>query len=98
MLYELHVGAFSPGGSYAGIETRLEHLADLGVTAIELMPLSDFSGRRNWGYDGVLPYAPDSVYGRPEQLKALVGAFSRREVLKQDVERLLQTRGPTSCR
>ncbi|WP_250507063.1 alpha-amylase family glycosyl hydrolase, partial [Caballeronia sp. AAUFL_F1_KS45] len=47
-------------------------LAQLGVTAIELMPLNDFSGTRNWGYDGVLPYAPDSAYGRPEELKQLI--------------------------
>jgi len=72
VVYELHVGAFSPGGNYAGIETRLEHLADLGVTAIELMPLSEFPGRRNWGYDGVLPFAPHASYGRPEDLKRLI--------------------------
>ena len=49
----------------AGVETRLDYLADLGVTAIELMPLADFPGRRNWGYDGVLPFAPDASYGTP---------------------------------
>jgi len=56
------------------VVSKLPYLRDLGVTAIELMPLSDFAGRRNWGYDGVLPYAPDSSYGRPEELKALVQA------------------------
>ncbi|MCC8396764.1 malto-oligosyltrehalose trehalohydrolase [Paraburkholderia sp. MMS20-SJTR3] len=71
VLYELHVGAL---GGYAGVQQRLPALAALGVTAIELMPLNDFPGRHNWGYDGVLPYAPDSAYGRPEELKALIDA------------------------
>jgi maltooligosyltrehalose trehalohydrolase len=65
VIYELHVGTFTPAGTYKGVEEKLPHLKDLGVTAIELMPLADFAGRRNWGYDGVLPYAPDSAYGRP---------------------------------
>ncbi|WP_277182964.1 malto-oligosyltrehalose trehalohydrolase [Caballeronia sp. BR00000012568055] len=69
VLYELHVGAM---GGYAGVTARLPELAQLGVTAIELMPLNDFSGTRNWGYDGVLPYAPDSSYGRPDELKKLI--------------------------
>ena len=72
VLYELHVGAFTPEGTFAAARRRLVGLADLGVTAIELMPVADFPGRRNWGYDGVLLYAPDSSYGRPEALKALV--------------------------
>ena len=72
VLYELHVGTFSPEGTYRGAKRKLPLLAELGVTAIELMPLSDFAGRRNWGYDGVLPFAPDGAYGRPEELKALV--------------------------
>jgi maltooligosyltrehalose trehalohydrolase len=71
-LYELHVGAFSPEGTFAGVGERLDYLADLGVTAIELMPLSEFPGRRNWGYDGVSPFAPESAYGTPEDLKVLV--------------------------
>jgi maltooligosyltrehalose trehalohydrolase len=71
VLYELHVGAM---GGYAGVQTRLPALAALGVTAIELMPLNDFPGKHNWGYDGVLPYAPDSSYGRPDELKALIDA------------------------
>ncbi|MFT0167668.1 malto-oligosyltrehalose trehalohydrolase [Paraburkholderia mimosarum] len=69
VLYELHVGAM---GGYAGVVARLPELAQLGITAIELMPINDFSGTRNWGYDGVLPYAPDSAYGRPEALKELI--------------------------
>jgi len=74
VIYELHVGTFTSQGTYGGVMSKLPHLRDLGVTAIELMPLADFAGRRNWGYDGVLPYAPDSSYGRPEDLKALVQA------------------------
>lgn len=72
VIYELHVGTFTPEGTFGGVEKKLDYLAGVGVTAIELMPLSDFSGRRNWGYDGVLPYAPDSSYGRPEDLKRLI--------------------------
>lgn len=71
VLYELHVGAC---GGYASVERRLPELAALGVTALELMPVNTFPGARNWGYDGVLPYAPDASYGRPEELKALVDA------------------------
>jgi maltooligosyltrehalose trehalohydrolase len=81
VVYELHVGTFTKEGSFAGIERRLDHLAELGVTAIELMPLSEFPGRRNWGYDGVLPFAPDSSYGRPEDLKRLVNAAHRRGLM-----------------
>jgi len=71
-IYEVHVGTFSRRGDYAGIASQLSALKECGVTALELMPLADFAGRRNWGYDGVLPYAPDSAYGRPEELEALV--------------------------
>jgi maltooligosyltrehalose trehalohydrolase len=71
VVYELHTGVF---GGFAGVAKHLARLADLGVTAIELMPVNDFPGRRNWGYDGVLPYAPDSSYGTPDDLKALVDA------------------------
>jgi maltooligosyltrehalose trehalohydrolase len=74
VIYELHVGTFTPEGTYRAAISKLAHLAEHGVTAIELMPLADFAGRRNWGYDGVLPYAPDSAYGRPEDLEALVEA------------------------
>jgi len=74
VIYELHVGTFTSQGTYGGVMSKLDYLGELGITAIELMPLADFAGRRNWGYDGVLPYAPDSVYGRPEELKALVQA------------------------
>ena len=58
MVYELHVGTFSPEGTFAGVEARLDHLVGLGVTVIELMPIADFPGLRGWGYDGVLLYSP----------------------------------------
>lgn len=74
VLYELHVGAFTDEGTFAAAARRLEELAELGVTAVELMPVADCPGRRNWGYDGVAPFAPDSAYGRPEDLKALIDA------------------------
>jgi malto-oligosyltrehalose trehalohydrolase len=78
VLYELHVGAF---GGFAGVAGKLPSLADLGVTAIELMPIADFPGQRNWGYDGVLPFAPDAAYGTPDALKALVDAAHERELM-----------------
>src|SRR5215469_7664718 len=72
VIYELHLGSFTPEGTFQGVEQKLDYLRDLGITAVELMPLSDFPGSRNWGYDGVLPFAPDSSYGRPEDLKRLI--------------------------
>ncbi|MDR6539180.1 malto-oligosyltrehalose trehalohydrolase [Variovorax soli] len=74
VLYELHVGTFTVEGTYAAARARLPALAELGITAIELMPLADFPGKRNWGYDGVLPFAPAASYGTPDALKALVDA------------------------
>ncbi|MDY7560325.1 malto-oligosyltrehalose trehalohydrolase [Pseudomonas sp. 10B1] len=71
VIYELHVGVL---GGFAEVEKLLPRLAGLGITAIELMPLAQFPGDRNWGYDGVLPYAPQSSYGTPDQLKALIDA------------------------
>ena len=81
ILYELHVGSFTPQGTFSGVKEKLDYLVDLGVTAIELMPLSDFPGGRNWGYDGVLPYAPDSSYGTPEELKDLVQAAHQKGLM-----------------
>ena len=81
VLYEFHIGAFTPEGTFRAAIAKLEHLAQLGVTAIEIMPIADFPGRRNWGYDGVLPYAVDSAYGRPEDLKALVEAAHARGIM-----------------
>ena len=72
VIYELHVGAFTQAGTFASVCERLDYLSDIGVTAVELMPVADFPGRRNWGYDGVYSFAPDSCYGRPEDLKKLV--------------------------
>jgi maltooligosyltrehalose trehalohydrolase len=72
VLYELHVGTFTPQGTFAAALARLDELAALGVTALELMPVADFPGRRNWGYDGVLPFAPEASYGPPDDLKRLV--------------------------
>jgi len=81
VVYELHVGTFSPEGTFAGVQSRLDYLADLGVTAIELMPLADFPGKRNWGYDGVLPFAPDASYGTPDDLRSLVDAAHARNLM-----------------
>ncbi|MBC5767776.1 malto-oligosyltrehalose trehalohydrolase [Ramlibacter albus] len=72
VLYEMHVGAFTPEGTFDAAAGRLKQLADLGVTAVELMPIADFPGRFGWGYDGVLPYAPKSEYGTPDELKHFV--------------------------
>src|SRR4051794_16155878 len=72
VLIETHVGTFTPEGTYRGMIEKLDHLVATGFTALELMPLADFSGKRNWGYDGVLWYAPDSAYGRPDDLKLLI--------------------------
>lgn len=81
VLYELHVGAFTPEGSFGGVEDRLDYLAELGVTAIELMPVAEAPGRRNWGYDGTYIFAPNSAYGRPEDMKSLVQAAHRRGIM-----------------
>jgi maltooligosyltrehalose trehalohydrolase len=74
VLYELHVGTFTPQGTFDAIVPRLRDLAALGVTAIELMPVGQFPGDRNWGYDGVLPYAAQNTYGGPHGLARLVDA------------------------
>jgi maltooligosyltrehalose trehalohydrolase len=74
VFYELHVGAFSPEGTFEGVIPRLRDLRELGVTAVELMPVGQFPGARNWGYDGVLPYAAQDSYGGPHGLARLVDA------------------------
>ena len=74
VVYELHVGTFTEEGTFNAARERLGELAELGITAVELMPLADFPGARNWGYDGVLQFAPDASYGTPDDLKALVAA------------------------
>jgi maltooligosyltrehalose trehalohydrolase len=78
IIYELHVGTFSRDGDFAGVHRHLDHLVKLGVTAIELLPVADFPGERNWGYDGVLLFAPDARYGRPDDLKRLIEACHER--------------------
>jgi maltooligosyltrehalose trehalohydrolase len=72
VLMEAHVGTFTREGTYRAMIDKLDHLVETGITALELLPLADFAGLRNWGYDGVLWYAPDSAYGRPEELKLLI--------------------------
>jgi malto-oligosyltrehalose trehalohydrolase len=78
ILYELHAGTC---GGFAGVQADLDRLAGLGITAVELMPVSDFPGTRNWGYDGVLPFAPDRAYGTPDELRALVDAAHERGLM-----------------
>lgn len=81
VLYELHVGAFTREGTYAAAISRLDELARIGITAIELLPLNTFPGRWGWGYDGVLLYAPHPAYGRPEDLKRFVHEAHRRGLM-----------------
>ncbi len=81
VISEAHVGTFTREGTFRAVIDKLDHLAETGVTALELMPLADFPGRWNWGYDGVLPFAPDSRYGRPEDLKALIDAAHQRGLM-----------------
>jgi maltooligosyltrehalose trehalohydrolase len=78
VLYELHVGTFTEAGTFDGVLTKLDHLLGLGVTAVELMPLAEFPGRRGWGYDGVFPFAPHHTYGGPEGLHRLVDGCHQR--------------------
>lgn len=80
VLYELHIGAFTDEGTFRAAIGRLDHLAELGVTAIQIMPIGDFPGRFGWGYDGVLPYAPDSNYGRPQDFMAFIEAAHERSI------------------
>ncbi|RMH60108.1 MAG: malto-oligosyltrehalose trehalohydrolase [Bacteroidetes bacterium] len=77
VFYELYVGTFSPEGTFAGVRERLPYLRDLGVTAVELMPVADFPGRWNWGYDHAALYAPSRAYGTPDDLRALVDEAHR---------------------
>lgn len=72
VVYELHVGTFTPEGNYRGVAARLRDLRELGITTIELMPLADFSGKFGWGYDGVDLWAPSRLYGEPDELRALI--------------------------
>jgi maltooligosyltrehalose trehalohydrolase len=80
IIYELHVGTFTPEGTFLGTIEKLEELRQLGINVIELMPIADFAGDRNWGYDGVSLYAPSHSYGTPGDLRALVQASHRYEI------------------
>ena len=80
VLYELHIGAFTPEGTFRAAIEKLDHLVALGINTIEIMPIADFPGAFDWGYDGALLYAPDHTYGRPEDLKALVQAAHARGI------------------
>ncbi|WP_128915544.1 malto-oligosyltrehalose trehalohydrolase [Granulicella sibirica] len=81
VLYELHVGTFTTEGTFLAAIEKLDYLVDLGITGIEIMPVADFAGRRNWGYDGVLLYAPDSTYGLPDDFKRLIEAAHLRGLM-----------------
>ncbi len=81
VIYELHVGTFTAAGTFSAAIHQLDDLVALGITAIELMPVADFPGRRGWGYDGVLLYAPESSYGTPDDLKRLVAAAHARGLM-----------------
>ncbi len=74
VIYELHLGTFTPEGTFRGAIAKLAHIRALGATAIEIMPIAEFPGDRNWGYDGAMLYAPEHIYGPPDDLRALVDA------------------------
>jgi maltooligosyltrehalose trehalohydrolase len=77
IIYELHIGTFTPGGTWRSAMERLPSLADIGVTMIEMMPVAEFPGRFGWGYDGVYPYAPTRLYGEPDDLRAFIDCAHR---------------------
>jgi maltooligosyltrehalose trehalohydrolase len=81
VVYEMHIGTFTLEGTFLAAIERLDYLSSLGVTALEVMPIADFPGRKNWGYDGVLPFAPDSAYGTPEDFKRFVEAAHDRGMM-----------------
>ncbi len=80
VIYELHIGTFTAGGTFRDAIERLDHIRDLGANAIEIMPVADFAGNRGWGYDGVMIYAPARCYGHPDDLRALVDAAHARDL------------------
>ncbi|MEW6053966.1 MAG: malto-oligosyltrehalose trehalohydrolase [Nitrospirota bacterium] len=80
VMYELHVGTFTPGGTFDAVIPRLSRLRDMGINAIEIMPVAQFPGERNWGYDGVFPYAVQNSYGGPERLKRLVNECHKHDI------------------
>jgi maltooligosyltrehalose trehalohydrolase len=85
VIYEVHVGTFTPEGTFESIIPHLDDLKDLGITAIELMPVAQFPGSRNWGYDGVFPFAVQNSYGGPDGLKRLVNACHEKSLAVVDV-------------
>ena len=86
VIMEIHVGTFTRNGTFSAVEEKLDYLADLGITALELMPVAQFYGSRNWGYDGVYIYAPQNSYGSPYELRHLVdAAHSRKMAVVLDV-------------
>ncbi len=78
VIYELHIGTFSPEGTYSGAIPHLDHLRDTGVTCIEVMPVAEWAGRKNWGYDGVFLFAPAHAYGTPDEFRAFIDACHER--------------------
>lgn len=80
VIYEVHTGTFTPEGTFQAIVPRLDELKDFGITAVELMPVGQFPGARNWGYDGVFLFAPQDTYGGPQGLKTLVNECHRRGI------------------
>ncbi len=80
IMYELHVGAFTNGGGFEDIIPKLDHLLDLGINTIEIMPVAQFPGERNWGYDGVYPFAVQNSYGGPEKFKQLIDHCHRKDI------------------
>ncbi|MEM7643038.1 MAG: malto-oligosyltrehalose trehalohydrolase [Pseudomonadota bacterium] len=81
VIYELHIGTFTPDGTYRAAIDKLDHLAGLGITAIDILPVAQFGGTRGWGYDGVLLYAPHNAYGTPDDLRALIDAAHGRGIM-----------------
>src|SRR5690606_16912358 len=80
IIYELHVGTFTTEGTFEAVIGKIDHLKELGVNTLEIMPLSQFPGERNWGYDGVYPFAVQHSYGGPEGLKKLINACHQHEI------------------
>lgn len=81
VIYEVHTGTFTKEGTFKALEEKLDYFVSLGITAIELMPVADFPGKRNWGYDGVLIYAPDNNYGTPDDLKGFIKAAHEKGIM-----------------
>ncbi|MDX5400886.1 MAG: malto-oligosyltrehalose trehalohydrolase, partial [Rhodobacterales bacterium] len=77
VILEVHIGTFTPEGTFRAAIEKLPHLVKTGITVLEIMPVAQFAGNRGWGYDGVLPYAPHPAYGTPEDMKALIEAAHR---------------------